>query len=143
MYGKWGKHWGKQYQHFDTFICTQIHLKKLETLVNKAIERNREKSEEIKLVPSGPRKPCFMEFVVYILQSKSNQSFYVGYTSFLILRIREHNSGMSKHTSKHIPWEVVYVEFFNSKTEAIKREKSIKKMKSRNYIEELVKKHSS
>lgn len=56
IYGKRGKHWGKQYQHFDTFLCPHLHLENLETLMNSAFQRITKKSNEKKLVPSDPQK---------------------------------------------------------------------------------------
>ena len=50
----------------------------------------------------------------------------------------KHFDGMSKYTSSKRPLRLVYFEIFNSRTEALKREKEIKRMKSRKYIEELI-----
>lgn len=41
-------------------------------------------------------------------------------------------------TSRGIPWKLVYSEEYSDKTSAIKREREIKRKKSRRYIEELV-----
>ena len=79
------------------------------------------------------------EHVVYILQSLKDASFYVGYTSFLILRFRAHQEGKSSHTSKHLPYVVRYIEVFDNKTDALKRERQIKSRKSRTYIQQLIK----
>ncbi|MCL5782238.1 MAG: GIY-YIG nuclease family protein [Patescibacteria group bacterium] len=38
-------------------------------------------------------------YYVYILQSKANQSYYIGVTSDLKRRLKDHNSGNSKYTS--------------------------------------------
>ncbi|MEN8193301.1 MAG: GIY-YIG nuclease family protein [Bacteroidota bacterium] len=78
-------------------------------------------------------------FITYILYSKSIDKYYIGYTNNLELRIKRHNNGWSKYSSKGIPWELVYSETFSSKSDAIKRENKIKKMKSRMYIENLIK----
>ncbi|OXB06234.1 GIY-YIG nuclease family protein [Flavobacterium pectinovorum] len=66
------------------------------------------------------------EFVVYILFSEKFNKNYTGYTSNLIERFKSHNVLETKgYTLKFRPWEVIHVEFFNSKSEAIKREKII------------------
>jgi putative endonuclease len=78
------------------------------------------------------------EHLVYILQSLTDGSFYVGYTSFLILRFKEHQGGRSSHTSKHLPYIVRYIEVFDNKTDALKRERQIKNRKSRAYIMQLI-----
>ena len=77
-------------------------------------------------------------FYVYILQSQLDQSFYIGYTSNIENRITYHNKGRSRYTRKKISWVLVYKEEYNSKREALIREKFIKKQKSRMYIEELI-----
>jgi putative endonuclease len=78
------------------------------------------------------------EHVVYILQSLKDGSFYVGYTSFLILRFREHQEGKSNHTSKHLPYIVRHIEVFDNKTNVLRREREIKNKKSRSYISTLI-----
>ena len=74
----------------------------------------------------------------YILYSKSIDKFYVGSTNNIDNRIYRHNKGQSKYTRKGIPWELVYLEKFNNRTDAYRREKQIKNMKSRKYILELI-----
>jgi len=79
-------------------------------------------------------------FFVYILYSSKRDRYYVGFTSEIESRVARHNSGSTTSTKSGIPWVLVYSEEFDSKTDAIKREKGIKKMKSRKYIEDLVRK---
>lgn len=67
-----------------------------------------------------------MDFVVYILFSLKNGINYTGYTTHLIERIKSHNIYGKDSTAKHRPWIVVYVEFYLSKEEALKREKYFK-----------------
>ena len=57
-----------------------------------------------------------MEYFVYIIESKKDSSFYIGYTSDLVKRLENHNSGLSTYTSKKIPWKIVYFEKFLNKT---------------------------
>jgi putative endonuclease len=52
---------------------------------------------------------------VYILQSLTDQSFYIGYTTNPDGRLEEHNSGKSPYTSKKTPWIRVYLEPFTTK----------------------------
>jgi putative endonuclease len=57
------------------------------------------------------------EFVVYILYSKKFNKNYTSFTSNLIERFKSHNVLASKgYTIKFRPWEVIYVEFFISKS---------------------------
>jgi putative endonuclease len=54
---------------------------------------------------------------VYLLVSLAHPSErYIGVTSDLRARLGEHNSGKSRHTSKHKPWSLVtYVAFSDRK----------------------------
>ena len=71
-------------------------------------------------------------YYVYILYSEKSDRYYIGYTERLHERIKEHNDRKSSHfTSKFKPWKMVYFEIYVDKSMATKREKYIKKMKSR------------
>ncbi|PAM94932.1 endonuclease [Flavobacterium sp. IR1] len=79
------------------------------------------------------------EFVVYILYSEKFNKNYTGFTSNLIERFKSHNFLETKgYTLKYRPWEVIYVEFFYSKTEALKREKYLKTGIGREFIKNLI-----
>ncbi|WP_346425749.1 GIY-YIG nuclease family protein [Flavobacterium sp. KMS] len=81
------------------------------------------------------------EFVVYILYSEKFNKNYTGYTSNLIERFKSHNFLETKgYTLKFRPWEVIHVEFFSSKSEAMKREKYLKSGIGREFIKNLISK---
>ncbi|CCG54166.1 Excinuclease ABC, C subunit N-terminal region [Flavobacterium indicum GPTSA100-9 = DSM 17447] len=81
------------------------------------------------------------EFVVYILFSEGYNKTYVGFTSNLIERFKSHNYLCEKgYTIKFRPWKVIYVEFFTTKSEALKREKLFKTGKGRELIKEIISK---
>jgi putative endonuclease len=80
-----------------------------------------------------------MKHCIYIIQSEKDQSYYVGYSSDVNSRLTKHNSANSGYTSTKKPWVLVYTEEFDSKTEALRREKQIKRQKSRAYILSLIK----
>ncbi|MFA6980529.1 MAG: GIY-YIG nuclease family protein [Ignavibacteriaceae bacterium] len=75
---------------------------------------------------------------VYILFSKNLNKYYVGSTSDVEWRLERHNAGWGKYSKTGIPWEIVLREECSTKTEALKREREIKKKKSRKYIEEII-----
>jgi putative endonuclease len=77
-------------------------------------------------------------FTVYILYSSIINQYYVGQTQNIDERLVRHNSGRSLSTKKGKPWTLLYTEIYNSRSEAMLREKAIKKMKSRAYIEQLI-----
>ena len=62
---------------------------------------------------------------VYILKL-SNSTFYVGQTSDLKARIKDHEKGNTKHTSKFKIEELVFYCAFKDKSKAIRFEKYLK-----------------
>ena len=79
-------------------------------------------------------------FTVYILQSTKRGRFYVGHTANLANRLQRHNLGLTQSGRTHGPWSVVYQESFSSRSEAVRRERQIKKWKSHKYLEEFIRK---
>ena len=56
-------------------------------------------------------------------------SYYTGYTQNLSQRVKLHTKGKgAKYTKSHRPVKLAFVELFKSRSEALKREKNIKKM---------------
>jgi len=79
-----------------------------------------------------------MEFVVYLLYSKNFDKTYVGFTSSIIQRFYSHNFLAKKgYTLQYRPWTVVYIEFYQTKSEALSREKWFKSGIGREYIKDL------
>ena len=79
-----------------------------------------------------------MQAFVYILFSQALNKYYVGSTPDPDRRIAEHNRGKEKFTKTGVPWVLVYKEVFSDLKQARQREKYIKKMKSKKYIETLI-----
>ncbi len=82
-----------------------------------------------------------MAHFVYILHSESIDKYYIGSCSNIDERLVRHNAGATISTKSGRPWKLMYHEKLCSKSEAIKRENYLKRMKSRIYIESLIKKH--
>ena len=76
-------------------------------------------------------------FFIYILFSQSLNKYYFGFTSDLKDRLRKHNSNHKGFTGTRSDWIVKYTEKFETKIEALNREKQIKNWKSRLMIEKL------
>ena len=77
-------------------------------------------------------------YVVYILESGKSGHYYIGQTDNLEKRIREHNLGKSKSTKSGIPWSLIYKEIYETRKDAIRREKDLKRKKKRRAIETLI-----
>jgi putative endonuclease len=80
-----------------------------------------------------------MKFYCYIIYSAILDRYYVGHTEDLSVRLSQHNSGISTYTSKVSDWTLKYWEEFQTREDAHKREMDIKRKKSRNYIERVIK----
>lgn len=65
-------------------------------------------------------------YYVYLLQSMKDDSLYIGCTNALQKRIAQHNKGESYHTSKNMPWKLIYFEGYINKEDAYRREHSLK-----------------
>jgi len=79
-----------------------------------------------------------MPFYVYIIQSETDGSYYIGSTQDIDARLERHNQGRSKYTRTKRPWKLVYSEEHPNRPVAIKREKEIKNRKKKIYIDTLV-----
>ena len=65
-------------------------------------------------------------FYVYILESKKDNSLYIGSTNNMQRRLKEHNNGEGGYTKKHMPYELVYFEAYKTESDARKREHNLK-----------------
>ena len=81
-------------------------------------------------------------YYTYILKSGTTGRFYIGSTENLEKRIKQHNDPnyIGTKTTKNFPgpWELIYHEIFESRSEAMKREKEIKSWKDRRAILRLI-----
>ena len=75
-------------------------------------------------------------YTVYILHSGKHDKIYIGYTSSLDQRLRSHNELGKGWTRRYRPWRVIYTEEFETKAEAMVREKALKGGQGRAWIRE-------
>ena len=73
-------------------------------------------------------------FFVYVLQSRADRGFYIGFTSNLKRRIREHGRGDNASTSYRKEMRLIYFEAYLHKMDAIGREKFLKSGSGHRYI---------
>lgn len=76
-------------------------------------------------------------YYVYILKNEEGR-YYIGSTSNIEKRLKKHNAGGSKWTSRYRPWNLTYSENFELKTNAIRREKQIKSYKGGNEFKKMI-----
>ena len=77
-------------------------------------------------------------YYTYIIQSQKNDRFYIGSCHDIDIRIIRHNAGATPSTKSGRPWKLMYLETYQTNSEALKREREIKSKKSRKYIEFLI-----
>ena len=81
------------------------------------------------------------ENIVYMLKC-ANQSYYTGWTNNFIKRMKAHQKGTASHyTHAFVPQKVVFVECFDTKSEAMRKEAEIKRL-TRNQKEQLIESHT-
>ena len=82
-----------------------------------------------------------MEYFVYILYSESIQKFYIGQTNDIDQRMKRHNYGLEKFTSKGVPWHLVWHTTKDNRSEAIVLERKLKNLSQKRLIRFIGKYH--
>ena len=79
-----------------------------------------------------------MSYWIYILENNFTERRYIGHTSDLERRLREHNDkvvGRNRYTRKQRgTWRVIYKEEYATRAEAMKRERFLKSGQGRKWI---------
>ena len=78
-----------------------------------------------------------MPHVVYVINCDTG-NYYIGYTSDLEKRLKQHNDGLSKWTKRYKNWKVIYQEEYKTRTEALKREGFLKKQKGGDVFKKII-----
>jgi putative endonuclease len=78
-------------------------------------------------------------YYVYVLRSKVDSKYYTGYTSNLLNRIEDHNSGKVESTKSRRPLELLYWEGCLNQKDATTREKYLKTAWGKRYIKSRLK----
>ena len=71
---------------------------------------------------------------MYILRSLKTGKLYYGFSEDVLSRLSWHNAGTERYTRSGIPWELLHQESYETKKEALKREKYLKKLKNPKYV---------
>jgi len=77
-------------------------------------------------------------YFVYLLYSVKKNKYYVGSCEDVNKRLIKHNTNYSGFTGRTLDWAIKYTAQFESKKDALKRERQIKGWKSRTMIEKLI-----
>ena len=79
-----------------------------------------------------------MTYFVYILYSEKDHKLYVGCTSNLEQRVKEHNSKKVTATKNRVPFVLIYSEKIVDKAEAFNRERFLKSLWSARFKKKIL-----
>lgn len=79
---------------------------------------------------------------VYALLNQLNEEVYVGMTTDLERRLKEHNSGKNRYTKAFMPWTIFYTEQHENWELGRKREKYLKSASGKRFLKNLDTFHS-
>lgn len=83
-----------------------------------------------------------MEFYyVYVLKSINHNYIYVGFTTNLKKRFKEHNNGEELSTKHYAPFELVHYEAYRNIKDAKRRERYFKTTKGRAVLKNMLKEY--
>ena len=77
--------------------------------------------------------PYFVYLIITKNQNKKRFS-YVGYTNNLKKRLKMHNESKGAKSTRGKKWLIIYKKSYNTKSEALKNEYSLKKNKKKKWI---------
>lgn len=82
-----------------------------------------------------------MRYYVYVLYNLKHDKFYIGQTYSLLKRVvNEHKVGLGNYTSRYDgKWLFIYYESYNTRGEAMGRERYLKSFKSKTYLKQFIK----
>ncbi len=80
-----------------------------------------------------------MYYVVYILEDQVDKTWYIGYTSDLKRRLKEHHDKRSPYTSKKGNMKLIYAEMYLHKMDAIGRERFLKSGSGHKFVKKQLK----
>jgi putative endonuclease len=73
-------------------------------------------------------------FYVYVLQSAVDAGLYIGFTTDLRQRLKQHQAGDSRSTAHRGPWILIYYEAYCMRQDAEGRERFLKSGAGRRYL---------
>ncbi|OGY46738.1 MAG: excinuclease ABC subunit C [Candidatus Buchananbacteria bacterium RIFCSPLOWO2_01_FULL_46_12] len=80
-------------------------------------------------------------FYNYVLQSLKNKMLYIGYTTNLEKRFKEHNDGLNQSTKPYRPWKLIYYEACLNEKDAKRREGYLKKTQGQRLLKRRLKEY--
>ncbi len=79
-----------------------------------------------------------MAFFAYVLVSERTGRRYTGSCEDVEERVRRHNAGHSLSTRHGVPWKLVHYESFETRADAVQRERFLKSGQGRAVLDRLL-----
>ena len=79
------------------------------------------------------------KYFTYVLQSQSKLRYYIGSCSDIEQRLARHNRAAVRATKYGVPWKLIYVEEYDTRQQAYRREREIKSYKGGEAFKKLLK----
>ena len=122
--------WQRIADHFDTLFTTEQSIDQIKQTILQLAVMGRLVPQDLTDLPA----PQSGKFFVYALECE-DKNIYIGQTDDVLARWKEHATGKGANwTKKHPPLRLVHWEEYNSREEAIKREKELKTGFGRKWI---------
>lgn len=80
-------------------------------------------------------------YYVYVLKSLTKDFIYVGFTSDLRRRFKEHNNGEELSTKHYVPFELIHYEAYRNIKDAKRREEYFKTTKGKTTLKLMLKEY--
>lgn len=80
-------------------------------------------------------------FYVYVLQSKKNDTIYIGFTNDLRKRFEKHNRGLNFSTKSYLPWKLIHYEAYLNIEDAKRRERYLKTSQGSRLLKRMLKEY--
>ena len=78
-------------------------------------------------------------YYVYIIEAVETKKYYIGQTENIDGRVKKHNQGRNLSTKAYIPWQLKWWKAYETRSDAIKIEKKLKRIKNRIRLEKFIK----
>ena len=76
----------------------------------------------------------FSMFYAYVIKSINYDYYYKGHCENLEVRLAQHNAGMTASIKPYLPFTVIYFETFQTREEAVVKEKYFKSAAGRRFL---------
>ncbi len=93
------------------------------------------------ILPGSENSTIIMFYYVYLIESVKKGELYIGCTSNINKRIKEHNNGLNLSTKNNIPWQLIHFEGYRDQDDAYRRERYLKTSQGSRLLKRMLKEY--